>query len=168
MARGVDRNLIRLAVVGSAALYLGELRRELAAGFRRPYQLGGWLVTPTIAAEIATEGIRRFDSAGEELAKLDMPRELPMRHRTPQFQHVFASDGYSAGYYSYLWSEVLDADAFAAFEETGNVFDHATAERLAQFVYSAGGVRPEDEAYQAFRGRAPKVEGLLKKRGLVG
>jgi len=62
---------------------------------------------------------------------------------------------------------VLDADAFMAFEETGNVFDSATAEKLARFVYAAGGTRPEDEAYQAFRGRAPTVEGLLKKRGLV-
>ena len=102
------------------------------------------------------------------LARIGMPREIVMRHATPHFSHVFSGDGYSAGYYSYLWSEVLDADAFAAFEETGNVFDPATATRLADFVYSAGGTRPEDEAYQAFRGRAPKVEGLLKKRGLVG
>ncbi len=101
------------------------------------------------------------------LARIGMPREIVMRHATPHFSHVFSGDGYSSGYYSYLWSEVLDADAFAAFEETGNVFDPVTAERLARFVYSAGGVRDEDAAYQAFRGRAPKVEGLLKKRGLV-
>ena len=101
------------------------------------------------------------------LARIGMPREIVMRHATPHFAHVFSGDGYSSGYYSYLWSEVLDADAFAAFEEAGDVFDHATAERLARFVYAAGGTRPEDEAYQAFRGRAPKVEGLLKKRGLV-
>ena len=102
------------------------------------------------------------------LARIGMPREIVMRHRTPHFAHVFSGDGYSAGYYSYLWSEVLDADAFAAFEETGNVFDGETAAKLAQFVYAAGGLRDEDAAYQAFRGRAPKVEGLLKKRGLVG
>ena len=91
-----------------------------------------------------------------------------MRHATPHFSHVFSGGGYSAGYYSYLWSEVLDADAFAAFEETGDVFDAATAAKLATFVYSAGGLREEEAAYEAFRGRAPKVEGLLKKRGLVG
>ena len=102
------------------------------------------------------------------LARIGMPREIVMRHRTPHFSHVFSGDGYSAGYYSYLWSEVLDADAFAAFEETGNVFDGETAAKLAHFVYAAGGLRDEDAAYQAFRGRAPKVEGLLKKRGLVG
>jgi peptidyl-dipeptidase Dcp len=102
------------------------------------------------------------------LQRIGMPREIVMRHATPHFSHVFSGDGYSSGYYSYLWSEVLDADAFAAFEETGDVFDPAVAERLAEFVYSAGGLREEDAAYQAFRGRAPKVEGLLKKRGLVG
>ncbi len=102
------------------------------------------------------------------LERIGMPREIVMRHATPHFAHVFSGDGYSSGYYSYLWSEVLDADAFAAFEETGNVFDAATAAKLAQFVYAAGGLREEEAAYQAFRGRAPKVEGLLRKRGLVG
>ena len=101
------------------------------------------------------------------LARLGMPREIVMRHRTPHFTHVFSGDGYSAGYYSYLWSEVLDADAFQAFEETGNVFDPATAERLKRFVYAAGGSRPEDEAYIAFRGRLPSIDGLLRKRGLA-
>jgi peptidyl-dipeptidase Dcp len=104
----------------------------------------------------------------DTLARIGMPREIVMRHATPHFSHVFSGDGYSSGYYSYLWSEVLDADAFAAFEETGNVFDPAIAERLATFVYSAGGTRDEDAAYQAFRGRAPTVAGLLKKRGLAG
>jgi peptidyl-dipeptidase Dcp len=95
-----------------------------------------------------------------------MPKEIIMRHRTPHFQHVFSGDGYSAGYYSYMWSEILDADAFAAFEETKNIFDPAAAERLKRFIYSAGGRRPEGDAYMAFRGRMPSVEGLLKKRGL--
>ena len=90
-----------------------------------------------------------------------------MRHRTPHFAHVFSGDGYSAGYYSYLWSEVLDADAFAAFEEAGNVFDAKTAERLKQFIYAAGGLREEAAAYTAFRGRLPAVDGLLRKRGLA-
>jgi len=100
------------------------------------------------------------------LADLGMPREIVMRHRTPHFSHIFTG-GYTAGYYSYLWSEVLDADAFQAFEETGNVFDPATAERLKRFVYAAGGSRPEDEAYIAFRGRLPSIDGLLRKRGLA-
>jgi len=102
------------------------------------------------------------------LERIGMPKEIVMRHRTPHFAHIFSGDGYSAGYYSYLWSEVLDADAFSAFEETGDVFDPETASRLKQYIYAAGGLRKEDEAYIAFRGRLPTVEGLLRKRGLIG
>jgi peptidyl-dipeptidase Dcp len=101
------------------------------------------------------------------LAKIGMPREIVMRHRTPQFAHIFSGDGYSAGYYSYLWSEVLDADAFAAFSETGDVFDPAVAARLKDHVYAAGGREQPDAAYIGFRGKLPSVEGLLKKRGLA-
>jgi peptidyl-dipeptidase Dcp len=102
----------------------------------------------------------------ETLDALDMPAEIVMRHRLPHFQHLFADGGYAAGYYSYMWSEVLDADAFEAFEETGNVFDPATAKRLRDFIYSAGNLRDPVEAYTAFRGRLPAVDALLKKRGL--
>ena len=100
------------------------------------------------------------------LDRIGMPKEIVMRHRTPHFGHVFAGDGYSAGYYSYLWSEVLDADGFSAFEEAGDVFDPATARRLHDFVYSAGFLRDPAEAYRAFRGREPKVDALLEQRGL--
>jgi peptidyl-dipeptidase Dcp len=103
----------------------------------------------------------------EVLAEIGMPRAIRMRHATPHFAHVFSGDGYSAGYYSYMWSEVMDADAFAAFEEAGDVFDPATAEKLEQFILSAGGSRPADELYLAFRGRMPGVEALLKGRGLL-
>ena len=111
-----------------------------------------------------------LDAAAFERAALDrigMPEEIVMRHRPPHFSHVFAGDHYSAGYYSYMWSEVLDADAFNAFQETGNVFDRATAERLYRYVYSAGGSRAPDDAYTAFRGRLPTEEALLKRRGLT-
>jgi peptidyl-dipeptidase Dcp len=103
----------------------------------------------------------------EALARIGMPREIIMRHRTPHFTHVFAGDGYSSGYYSYLWSEVLDADAFNAFEETGDVFDPETARKLKDFIYAAGNLRDPAEAYRAFRGRLPTPEALLVKRGLV-
>ena len=102
------------------------------------------------------------------LAKLGMPRGIIMRHRTPHFQHVFAGDGYSSAYYSYLWSEVLDADGFDAFTEAGDIFDPATAKRLRDHVYAAGNTTDAEAAYAAFRGRAPSPEALLKKRGLVG
>src|SRR4051812_12531989 len=99
---------------------------------------------------------------------MQMPHEVVLRHRPTHFQHIFSGDGYAAGYYSYLWSEVLDADAFNAFQETGDVFDPAVAKRLKDHVYAAGGAREPAEAYKAFRGRMPSVDPLLKKRGLVG
>ncbi len=101
----------------------------------------------------------------KELERIGMPDAIGMRHRTPHFQHIF-SGGYSAAYYSYLWSEVLDADGFGAFEESGDIFDPDVAKRLNDFVYSAGGSRDYDEAYRAFRGRAPSPEALFRKRGL--
>ena len=103
----------------------------------------------------------------KDLERIAMPPEIVMRHRLPHFQHLFSGGGYAAGYYSYMWSEVLDADAFAAFEETGNAFDPATAKRLRDYVYSAGNRRDPADAYKAFRGRLPTINALLKKRGLV-
>ena len=99
------------------------------------------------------------------LASLGMPREVVMRHRLPQFNHLFSSDAYSAGYYSYLWSETMDADTWAAFTETGNVFDKATATRFRNALLSTGNETDRAEAYRAFRGRDPDVDALLKKRG---
>jgi peptidyl-dipeptidase Dcp len=90
-----------------------------------------------------------------------------MRHATPHFAHVFSGDGYSAGYYSYMWSEVMDADAFAAFEEAGGAFDAGTAQKLERFILSAGGSAEADALYLAFRGRMPGPEALLKGRGLL-
>ncbi len=101
------------------------------------------------------------------LDRLGMPHGIIMRHRTPHFQHIFSGDGYSAGYYSYLWSEVLDADGFDAFREAGNIFDPATAQRLKHHVYSAGNRTDPETAYRAFRGRDPSPEALLRKRGFA-
>jgi peptidyl-dipeptidase Dcp len=101
------------------------------------------------------------------LARLDMPAEIAMRHRTPHFLHVFSGDGYSAGYYSYMWSEVLDADAFAAFEETGDAFDPDTARKLRENIYAAGGSRDPEDLYVAFRGSMPSPKAMMEKRGLA-
>ena len=103
----------------------------------------------------------------EVLAEIGMPHAIGMRHATPHFAHVFAGDGYSAGYYSYMWSEVMDADAFAAFEEAEDPFHPEIAEKLERFILSAGGSREAEELYTAFRGRMPGVEPLLKGRGLL-
>jgi peptidyl-dipeptidase Dcp len=101
------------------------------------------------------------------LEGIGMPSEIAMRHRPPHFSHIFSGGGYAAGYYSYMWSEVLDADAFEAFKETGDIFDPATAKRLLDAIYSAGGSREPAEAYKAFRGRLPSADALLRKRGLA-
>ncbi|MDQ4087844.1 MAG: M3 family metallopeptidase, partial [Pseudomonadota bacterium] len=101
----------------------------------------------------------------DTLQRIGMPREIVMRHRLPQFGHLFSSDAYSAGYYSYLWSETMDADTWAAFEETGNVWDPATARRFAEFLLSTGNETDRAEAYRQFRGRDPDVNALLRKRG---
>ncbi len=103
----------------------------------------------------------------ELLARLGMPKPITMRHRTPHFAHVYSGDGYSAGYYSYMWSEVLDADAFQAFEETGDVFDAAMAKKLKDHVYSSGGSVEAEDAYVAFRGRMPSADAMIEKRGLA-
>jgi peptidyl-dipeptidase Dcp len=103
----------------------------------------------------------------DALSRMGMPDEIVMRHRPPHFAHIFSGGGYAAGYYSYMWSEVLDADAFEAFEEAGDIFDPATAKRLHDFVYAAGGSRDPADAYKAFRGRLPSADALLRKRGFT-
>ncbi len=103
----------------------------------------------------------------ETLQRLAMPETIAMRHRSPHFLHVFAGDGYSAGYYSYMWSEVLDADAFGAFRETGDIFDPDTAARLREHIYAAGGSKDPEDLYRAFRGRMPEPTAMMENRGLV-
>jgi len=109
--------------------------------------------------------VRAFERA--ELEKIGMPAEISLRHRPQQFGHIFTGDHYAAGYYSYMWSEVMDADAFGAFEEAGDIFDPAVAKRLLDDIYSSGGSRDPEEAYIAFRGRDPEPDALLRRRGLL-
>ncbi|MDA7758747.1 M3 family metallopeptidase [Amylibacter sp.] len=103
----------------------------------------------------------------EVLDRIKMPAEITMRHATPHFAHIFSGDGYSSGYYSYMWSEVMDADAFEAFNEINDPFDSEVAHSLEKHIYSAGGSLPAEELYMNFRGSMPKVEALLKGRGFL-
>jgi len=103
----------------------------------------------------------------EVLDALGMPHAIRMRHATPHFAHIFAGDGYSSGYYSYMWSEVMDADAFESFGEASGPFDAQRAAALERHILSAGGSRDAADLYTAFRGRMPGVEALLKGRGLL-
>jgi peptidyl-dipeptidase Dcp len=113
----------------------------------------------------ASRDVRAFEKA--ELEKIGMPAEISLRHRPQHFGHIFSGDHYASGYYSYMWSEVMDADAFGAFEEAGNIFDPAVAKRLHDDIYSSGGSRDPEDAYVAFRGREPEPDALLRRRGLL-
>jgi peptidyl-dipeptidase Dcp len=113
----------------------------------------------------ASRDVRAFERG--ELEKIGMPAEISLRHRPTQFGHIFSGDHYASGYYSYMWSEVMDADAFGAFEEAGNIFDPAVAKRLHDDIYSSGGSRDPEDAYIAFRGRQPEPDALLRRRGLL-
>jgi peptidyl-dipeptidase Dcp len=114
----------------------------------------------------AAESINPMAFQADVLDRLDMPNTIVMRHATPHFSHVFAGDGYSAGYYSYMWSGVLDADAFRAFTEAGDPFDETVAKKLKQQIYSSGGSMDPEDAYIAFRGKLPTPDALLEKEGL--
>ena len=140
--------------------------RNFNQGFHTVEFLASAFVDLDFHALSNAENVDAHEFERAALARIGMPDEIAMRHRSAHFQHVFAGDGYSAGYYSYLWSEVLDADGFKAFKETGNAFDPATAQRLYEFVYSAGGTRDYAQAYRLFRGREPRIDALLEGRGL--
>ena len=148
------------------------LRRVLAARtFNQGFSTVEYVASALVDLEFhSLPQVDRLDVAGFEaatLAQIGMPEEIAMRHRSPHFEHVFASGGYASAYYSYMWSEVLDADAFRAFEETGDVFDPATARKLRDHVYAAGGSRDPETLYIAFRGRLPTPDALLERRGLA-
>lgn len=113
------------------------------------------------------EGLDLEAFEANEIARLGMPETMHMRHRLPHFGHLFSGDSYAAGYYVYMWAEVLDADAFNAFIEAGNPFDRETAKRLHDYVYSAGDSIEPADGYRAFRGRDASVEPMLEKRGLI-
>ena len=113
------------------------------------------------------EGLDVNSFEKQTLERIGMPAEIGMRHRTPHFTHVFSGGYYASAYYSYMWSETLDTDAFAAFEETGDIFNPEVARKLKEFVLSAGGSRDPAELYVAFRGRLPNADALLKRRGFL-
>ena len=126
------------------------------------------LVDMALHAVEDPEGVDVAAFEAAELARIGMPREIVMRHRLPHFDHLFAGSWYAAGYYVYMWAEVLDADAFEAFVESGDVFDPTLAAKLKRHVYSAGATVDPATTYRAFRGRDPSIDAMLADRGLVG
>lgn len=145
-------------------------RLERAATFNQGFATVEYLISALMDMRLHLAGSTPIDPVAferETLAELGMPREIVMRHRLPHFLHVFGSDGYSAGYYSYLWSDVLTADAAEAFREATGFYDPGVARRLRQFIFSVGNTVDPAEGYRAFRGRDPQIEALMRKRGFL-
>jgi peptidyl-dipeptidase Dcp len=141
-----------------------------AAAFNQGFSTMEYLASAVIDMKLHLAGAAEIDPARfekEALGALGMPKQIVMRHRTPQFGHLFSDDQYSAGYYSYLWSDVLSSDAWEAFIEGGGAYDKQTSKRLHDYVFSVGGTIEESEAYRAFRGRDPEQQALMRERGFV-
>jgi peptidyl-dipeptidase Dcp len=141
---------------------------ERAQTFNQGFITVEYLASALIDMKLHLAGATPIDPARfekETLTALGMPREIVMRHRTPQFGHVFSGDGYSAGYYSYLWSDTISADAWEAFLEGSGPYDKAVAKKLHDHVFSVGNTVDPADAYRAFRGREPGIAALMRKRG---
>lgn len=145
-------------------------RIERAATFNQGFATVEYLASALVDLKLHLAGAVAIDPdkfERETLAELGMPKEIVMRHRTPQFSHVFAGDGYSAAYYSYLWADTLTADAWEAFTSAGGAWDEAVAKRLRDNVFSVGNTVDPAEAYRAFRGRDAGIDALMRKRGFA-
>ena len=151
--------------ISEAMLEKLKAARNFNMGFATVEYTAAAIVDMDLHSLTSAEGLDATKFEAKALKRIGMPREIVLRHRLPHFNHVMG--GYAAGYYSYMWSEVMDADAFAAFEESGNIFSQKVAKKLRDHIYSAGNRIDPTEAYIAFRGRPPQVEGLLKKRGFL-
>jgi len=141
---------------------------EKASRFNQGFATVEYLASALVDMKLHLAGDQTIDPdkfEKETLDALGMPSELVMRHRTPQFGHVFSGDGYSAGYYSYIWSDTLSADAWEAFTAAGGAYDKAVAKRLRDDIFSIGNTVDPAEAYKNFRGREPGIAALMRKRG---
>jgi len=146
-------------------------RIKKSATFNQGFATVEYLAAALVDMKLHTAGDQKIDPdkfERETLTQLGMPKEIVLRHRLPHFLHIFSSDSYSAGYYSYLWSDVITADAFGAFVEGGGPYDKKVAERLRKYIFSVGNTIDPAEGYRSFRGRDPKIEALMKKRGFGG
>lgn len=143
-------------------------RIKKASTFNQGFATTEYLASGLIDMKLHLSKQKEIDPDAFEkvtLKELGMPKELVMRHRTPQFAHIFSGDSYSAGYYSYLWSDVLTADAYTAFTEAGGPYDKEVSNRLFKYVFSVGNTIDPEDGYRQFRGRDPKIDALMEKRG---
>ena len=148
---------------------IGKLKRSRTfnQGFENVEFVASALVDMALHSRNSMDGLDLKKFEAEELARIGMPREIVMRHRLPHFQHLFSGPAYASAYYVYLWAAVLDADGYEAFVEAGSPFDSGVAQRLRKFIYGSGNSMPPMDAYRAFRGQDPKVEPMLREKGLV-
>jgi peptidyl-dipeptidase Dcp len=143
-------------------------RIQKASTFNQGFSTVEYLSAALVDMKLHLAGSERIDPDAFEkktLAELGMPRQIAIRYRTTQFTHVFGGDGYSAGYYSYLWSDTLSADAYQAFVEAKGPYDKEVAARLRGNVFQVGDTVDPADGYRAFRGRDPGIAALMKKRG---
>jgi len=146
-------------------------RIKKSATFNQGFITVEYLAAALVDMKLHLAGSQKIDAdkfEKETLEQLGMPNEIVLRHRLPHFLHIFSGDSYSAGYYSYLWSDVITADAFGAFVEGGGPYDKKVAERMRKYIFSVGNTIDPAEGYRNFRGRDPKIEALMKKRGFSG
>jgi peptidyl-dipeptidase Dcp len=143
-------------------------RINKASTFNEGYSTVEYLASALVDMKLHLAGDKKIDPDAfekETLAAYGMPKEMVMRHRTPQFGHIFSDEDYAAGYYSYIWADVISADAFQAFTEAGGPYDKTVSKRFKEKILSVGGTVDESEAYRNFRGRDPKIDALMKERG---
>jgi peptidyl-dipeptidase Dcp len=141
--------------------------RHFNQGYETVQYVGSALLDLALHRKTSMDGLDITAFERDERARLGVPQVVGLMHRLPHFRHLFASDSYAAGYYVYMWAEVLDADGFNAFVEAGDIFHPATAGRLKRHIYSAGNSVEPGAAYRAFRGRDADVQAMLVDRGLV-
>ena len=143
---------------------------ERASKFNKGFDNVEYLSSALVDMRMHLEPAKARDVAGferETLAAIGMPKQMAMRHRLAHFGHLFSGDSYSAGYYSYLWADTLSADGFEAFTEAGGAYDKTIAKKLRDHVLSVGNTADPDEGYRAFRGRDPKIDALMRRRGFA-
>lgn len=160
------RHVQTRAPIPAALLDKLERARRFDQAFATIQYVGSALIDMALHRNGAPEGLDIEVFERDERARLGVPEDIGLMHRLPHFRHLFSDTAYAAGYYVYMWAEVLDADGFEAFVEAGDVFDRATAQRLERYVYAAGNTLEPAEGYRAFRGRDARVEPMLQKRGL--
>ncbi|WP_283147919.1 M3 family metallopeptidase [Silvimonas soli] len=161
------RHLQTGAVIPADLVARIRASRTFNQGYETVRYTASTLIDLALHQRTDAQGVDIAEFEAAERIRLGVPPEAGMNHRLPHFGHIFSDEYYAAGYYVYMWAEVLEAEAFDAFEEAGSAFDPALAEKLYRYIYSAGDSREQGLAFRTFRGREPQATPMLRKRGLI-